>query len=507
MSATTVAAVELRGISKRYGNVPAVDGVSLSIAAGTVHALVGANGAGKSTVGKMIAGAITVGEGRILVGGEPVSLGSPREALEHGVALIAQELALAPDMTVLENVYLGVEDRTASIIDRSALQKRFGELLASSGFQVPRDARVRSLSIADQQKVEILRALSRGASVIVMDEPTSSLTRDESQRLHALIRDLRGQGITIVYVSHFLDEVLELADDITILRNGRLIRTGPAAKETEASLVTGMLGHAADADYPARRAAVAAQPVLQVEGLRRDGLLHDVSFVVGAGEIVGLAGLVGSGRSELARAIFGADPIDGGTVTLDGTPLGALSPHASFERGIAMLPESRKEQGLLLNQTVAANTTLPFLRSARRIARHGWLSKRTEREQVRTLLADLSVKPASPNVLVKTMSGGNQQKVLFGKCLFQEPRILILDEPTRGVDVGARRAIHGLIGGLASRGVGIILISSDLEEVLGLAHRVLVMRRGAIVAEFGADPSMDAVMEAAFGVAPAGVAS
>jgi rhamnose transport system ATP-binding protein len=228
--------------------------------------------------------------------------------------------------------------------------------------------------------------------------------------------------------------------------------------------------------------------------------------VVGAGEIVGLAGLVGSGRSELARAIFGADPIDGGTVTLDGTPLGALSPHASFERGIAMLPESRKEQGLLLNQTVAANTTLPFLRSARRIARHGWLSKRTEREQVRALLADLSVKPASPNVLVKTMSGGNQQKVLFGKCLFQEPRILILDEPTRGVDVGARRAIHELIGGLASRGVGIILISSDLEEVLGLAHRVLVMRRGAIVAEFGADPSMDAVMEAAFGVAPAGVA-
>jgi simple sugar transport system ATP-binding protein/ribose transport system ATP-binding protein len=503
MADATVAAVELQAISKRYGNVLAVDGVSLSIARGTVHALVGANGAGKSTVGRMIAGAITVGEGRILVGGEPVSLGSPREALEHGVALIAQELALAPDMTVLENVYLGVEDRTASVVDRRALRRRFDELLASSGFSVPRDARVRSLSIADQQKVEILRALSRGASIIVMDEPTSSLTRDEAQRLHALIRDIRTQGMTIVYVSHFLDEVLELADDITILRNGALIRTGPAAAETEATIVTGMLGHSASAEYPARRAVGGGDALLEVSGLRRAGVLDDVSLTVAAGEIVGLAGLVGSGRSELARAIFGADPVDGGTIRLAGTEIQTGAPHRSFRLGIAMVPESRKEQGLLLDQPVAANTTLPFLGSSSgtRISRFGWLSKRTERDAVRTLLADLSVTPASPAALVKTMSGGNQQKVLFGKCLFHEPRILILDEPTRGVDVGARRAIHELIGGLAARGVGIILISSDLEEVLGLAHRVLVMRRGAIVAEFGADPPMDTVMEAAFGMA------
>jgi rhamnose transport system ATP-binding protein len=229
---------------------------------------------------------------------------------------------------------------------------------------------------------------------------------------------------------------------------------------------------------------------------------------VRAGEIVGLAGLVGSGRSELARAIFGADPIDAGTITLDGEVLGAGAPHRSYRKGMAMLPESRKEQGLLLDQPAAMNCTLPYLGSGDRVARFGWLSKRNEREDVRTLLADLSVKPASPSAMVKTMSGGNQQKVLFGKCLFREPRILILDEPTRGVDVGARHAIHDLIGDLASRGVGILLISSDLEEVLGLAHRVLVMRRGGIVAEFGADPSMDAVMEAAFGMAKtAGVAS
>ena len=507
MTVATAPRVELQGLSKRFGNVLAVDRVSLSIAAGTVHALVGANGAGKSTVGKMVAGAIPATDGRILMDGEAVQFGSPREALDHGVAFIAQELALAPDMTVVENVFLGVEPRHGSFVDRGAMRSRFDALLASSGFTVPGDARVRTLSIADQQKVEILRALSRGASVIVMDEPTSSLTRDESQRLHALIRDLRAGGMTIVYVSHFLDEVLALSDDITILRNGRLIRTGPAAAETEATLVTGMLGHAASADYPARRPAPTGAPLLEVEDLRRTGVLHDVSLTVAAGEIVGLAGLVGSGRSELARAIFGADPVDGGTIRLDGAEIAGASPHRAFARGMAMLPESRKEQGLLLDQPVAANTTLPFLGASRRIARFGWLSKRNEREDVRTLLADLAVTPASPNALVKTMSGGNQQKVLFGKCLFQEPRILILDEPTRGVDVGARRAIHELIGSLAERGVGIILISSDLEEVLGLAHRVLVMRRGTIVAEFGADPSMDAVMEAAFGVAPAGAPS
>jgi rhamnose transport system ATP-binding protein len=495
----TAPRIEVRAVSKRYGNVRAVDDVSLSIAPATVHALVGATGAGKSTLGKMIAGAIAVGEGEILVDGEPVEHSSPRDALEHGVALIAQELALAPDMTVVENVYLGVEPRRAGIVDRGEQRARFDALLASSGFHVPRDARVRSLSIADQQKVEILRALSRGANVIVMDEPTSSLTRDEAQRLHALIRDLRAAGMTIVYVSHFLDEVLALADEITILRNGRLIRTAPAASETEASLVTGMLGHSAAADYPAREPA-GGTPLLEVSGLRREGILHDISLTVAAGEILGLAGLVGSGRSELARALFGADPIDGGTIRLQGAEVGGLSPHRAFELGIAMVPESRKEQGLLLDQPVAANTTLPFLGSSSRVARFGWLSKRNEREDVRTLLKDLDVKPESPSALVKTMSGGNQQKVLFGKCLFREPRVLILDEPTRGVDVGARRAIHELIGSLAARGVGIVLISSDLEEVLGLAHRVLVMRRGAIVAEFGADPSMDAVMEAAFGV-------
>jgi simple sugar transport system ATP-binding protein/ribose transport system ATP-binding protein len=403
-------------------------------------------------------------------------------------------------MTVVENVYLGVEPRTRGVVRRGDLRERFDALLASSGFHVPRDAKVRSLSIADQQKVEILRALSRGAMVIVMDEPTSSLTRDEALRLHALIRDLRSRGVTIIYVSHFLDEVLALADEITVLRNGRLIRTGPASGETQATIVTGMLGHSASADYPERRPAPPGAPLLEVTGLRREGILRDIDLTVGAGEIVGLAGLVGSGRSELARALFGADPIDGGTITLDGRPVEGLTPSRAFEMGIAMVPEDRKLQGLLLEQSVSANTTLPFLGSSRRVARMGWLSKRNERDDVRALLADLSVVPASPKALVKTMSGGNQQKVLFGRCLFADPRVLILDEPTRGVDVGARRAIHDLVGALAARGVGIVLISSDLEEVLGLAHRVLVMRRGAIVAEFGADPSMDAVMEAAFGV-------
>ena len=446
-------------------------------------------------------------DGRLLLDGEAVQFGSPREALDQGVAFIAQELALAPDMTVMENVFLGVEPRHGSFVDRGAMRSSFDALAGVERLHGrPATPGSRSLSIADQQKVEILRALGRGASVIIMDEPTSSLTRDESQRLHALIRDLSAGGMTIVYVSHFLDEVLALSDDITILRNGRLIRTGPASAETEATLVTGD-ARAMPHRPTTRRASPPppGAPLLQVDGLSRAGFLHDVSLTVAAGEIVGLAGLVGSGRSELARAIFGADPVDGrhdhGRRRAARRRRAAPSPSrrpgdAAREpqgTGAAAGPAGRGEHDPALPRVVAADRPVRLAVEGQRARRRPRAARRPRREA------------RSPKAMVKTMSGGNQQKVLFGKCLFQEPRILILDEPTRGVDVGARHAIHNLIGSLAARGVGIILISSDLEEVLGLAHRVLVMRRGAIVAEFGADPSMDAVMEAAFGVAPAGV--
>jgi simple sugar transport system ATP-binding protein/ribose transport system ATP-binding protein len=354
------------------------------------------------------------------------------------------------------------------------------------------------LRTADQQKVEILRAVACDARVIVMDEPTSSLTHVETQTLHDMIRALQKNGKTIVYVSHFLDEVLELADTVTVLRNGKLVRTAPASEETESSLVAGMFGAAAEAEHFEKPEHTSAAPVVfEARGLRREGVLNDISFSIHEGEIVGLAGLVGSGRTELARAICGADPLDEGTVVVDGKERRINTPGEAIAAGIAFLPESRKKDGLFMELSLAANTTFTHMDT---VSRHGWLRPLVERSKSRALLHSLAVHPSSPSARVASLSGGNQQKVLFARWLFRKPRVLILDEPTRGVDVGARAAIHRLINELAREGAAILMISSELEEVLGLAHRVLVVRRGAIVREFQADPDMSDVMEAAFGL-------
>ena len=351
---------------------------------------------------------------------------------------------------------------------------------------------------ADKQKVEILRAVACDARVIVMDEPTSSLTSVETKTLHRMIRTLRANGRTIVYVSHFLDEVLELADTVTVLRSGRLVRTASAADETEESLVAGMFGVAAEAEHFEKPHGSSAPVVVDVSGLRRKGVLKDISLQIRAGEIVGLAGLVGSGRTELARAITGADPIDGGTITVDGKARRIRSPADAMAAGMAFLPESRKDDGLFMELSLASNTTFADLRAV--ASRFGLLSRALERVKTRSLLNQLSVDPPNPSMRVASLSGGNQQKVLFARWLFRNPHVLILDEPTRGVDVAARAAIHRLINNLAADGTAVLLISSEIEEVLGLAHRVLVMRLGSITREFGADPPLDAVMEAAFGL-------
>jgi rhamnose transport system ATP-binding protein len=494
--------VELRGVMKHYAGTVAVKDISLSFAAGTVHALVGANGAGKSTIGKMIAGAIRPDAGEILVDGKPMAARSPKEALAHGVALISQELALVPDLRVIDNVYLGSEPRRGQALQPKQAQKAFEELIEQSGLHLDPQAKVKDLGVADQQKVEILRAINRDAAVIVMDEPTSSLTGDESERLRAIIRRLAAGGTTIVLVSHFLDEVLALSDTVTVVRNGAVVSTKAASTESESTLVAAMLGHSLNADYVERPVVREDAPtVLEVSDLRRDGKLNNVSLHVRRGEILGLAGLVGSGRTELARAIFGADPVDGGTVSVEGVRLPHRNPRRSINGRIVMLPESRKNDGLLLGQSAAANVTLPYLRSRRqRLSRLGWRLARREHERVRVLLGELAIKPADPRAIVNTMSGGNQQKVLFGKCLFDSPLVLILDEPTRGVDVGARRSIHELIAALAAEGAAVLLISSDLDEVVALAHRVLVLHRGSVMGEFPADSPMDDLMEAAFGL-------
>jgi rhamnose transport system ATP-binding protein len=488
--------VVFRDIGKRYGNVHALAGVDLAVERGSVHALVGENGAGKSTLGKILAGVIAPDEGEVRLAGAPVRFRGPRDALAAGVALVSQELALAPGLTVLENVYLGA--RPIGALQQRARAQELRALMDKAGLSVPSiDVAAGSLSIADQQKVEILRALARGAELIIFDEPTAPLTSDEAEKLYELIRGLQRRGTTIVYVSHFLDEILKLADTISVLKDGRHVQTGPAAEHTPATLISAMLGRSLDATFPDKVAVAAGAPVvLAVDGLTRKGAIEDVSFEVRAGEIVGLAGLVGSGRTEVARALFGADRATGGEVRVHGEAVRIRSPRAAIGNRIAMIPESRKEQGLLMTRPIRENLTLSHLGA---FTRGGWVRRRAEHGRAGEAMRRLEIKSRSGEAPVSSLSGGNQQKVLIGKCLMQAPSVLIADEPTRGVDVGTKRAIYDLLRDLAGGGMAVVLISSELEEIQGLAHRILVMRKGRVVAEHGGDASDRQILEAAFG--------
>jgi len=491
------AACAVRGISKRYGAAVALDDVSLEVAPGEIHALVGENGAGKSTLGKIVAGAITPDAGEILVDGEPVAYRAPRDAIRHGIGLIEQEFALAPDLSVLDNVFLGVELGSHGLVDRGEQRERFSELAERIGFRERSSAPVRTLRTADQQKVEILRQLVRDSRLIVMDEPTAALTRDEANRLLQITRELRDDGVTVIYVSHILGDVLALCDTVTVLKDGRRVRTAPAAEETTDSLVTAMLGRSLDVAFPTPSPAPADAPVvLSVRGLSRPPAFDDISFDVRAGEIVGLAGLVGSGRTEIARAIFGADPADG-AVEIEGRTLRSRSPRASIRRGLALLPESRKDQGLVMVRPLTENVTMAHVGA---VSRRGVLAKRREQRVVGEALRSVDARAASTSMPVSSLSGGNQQKAALAKWLVRTPRLLLADEPTRGIDVGAKRAIYDLIHGLAADGLGVLLISSELGEVLGLAHRVIALRAGRIVGEYSGDEAQEeTIMRAVFG--------
>jgi ABC-type sugar transport system ATPase subunit len=491
------ALVEVHGVSKRFGGVHALSGIDLELTRGSIHALVGENGAGKSTLGKILSGVHRPDDGELWVDGRRVDYRSPRDALADGITIITQEPTLVPHRSVQENVFLGVEAGLGGFVDDRKVSRRFAALVEESGIELAPRRLARTLPVADQQKLEILRALARKARLFVMDEPTSALTADESERLFDLIRRLQERGATIVYVSHFLPEVLALADTVTVLRDGRLVRTSPAAEETPERLVSAMLGRALDLTFPEKTPPPADAPVvLSVRGLSLPPLVRDVTFDLRAGEIVGLAGLIGSGRSEVARAIFGAEKASAGDLTLDGRRFGARSPRAAIRRGVAMLPEDRKRQGLVMLRSIVENVTLPHLDE---VTAGGVMSTRRERRRTTDLISRLDVRTRSNAALVNTLSGGNQQKVLFAKWLFRRPRVFIADEPTRGVDVGAKRAIYELIQSLAAEGIAVLLISSEHEEVLGLAHRVLVMRGGRIVAELDHDTmSEDAVLRAAF---------
>jgi ABC-type sugar transport system ATPase subunit len=491
--------VDARHVSKRYGAAVALDDVSVTILAGSIHALVGENGAGKSTLAKVIAGAVVPDEAELLVDDRPVSYKSPRDAIREGIAIIDQELALVPEMSALDNVFLGAERGRRGVVDRGEQRRRFTEIAARVGFVHDPSVKAGALRVADQQKVEIMRAMVRDARLIVMDEPTATLTRDEADRLLQVTRELRADGVTIIYVSHFLPDVLALCDTVTVLKDGKLVKTVPTETESGDSLVTTMLGRSLDLVFPPRTPPPPDAPVLlSVSGLTREPAFRDVSFEIRAGEIVGLAGLVGSGRSEIARAVFGADPSTG-SVEVEGERLRPGSLKGRIRRSIAMLPENRAVQGLVMIRPVNENVTMVHLDE---VCVADVVSRRAERRVVSDVIARVDVRAASLRMPIRALSGGNQQKVSLTKWLVRTPRVLIADEPTRGIDVGAKRAIYEMLHRLAASGLGVLLISSELEEVIGLAHRLLVVRAGRIVGEIdGASADEDTVMRAVFGSA------
>ncbi|MFG2148780.1 sugar ABC transporter ATP-binding protein [Streptomyces sp. NPDC048696] len=487
------------GIRKAFPGVVALDGVDFALRRGEVHVLLGENGAGKSTLIKTLSGAHRPDGGRVLVDGHEVRIHSAQDAERLGIATIYQEFTLVPDLTVAENIFLGRQPRRFKMIDRKRMEADAAVLLERVGVDVPPHARVRDLGIARLQMVEIAKALSLDARVLIMDEPTAVLTSDEVDKLFTLIRGLRADGVGIVFITHHLDEIAALGDRVTVLRDGRSVGQVPASTP-EDELVRLMVGRDIDQQYPRERPDVGA-PLLSVRSLTRQGAFHDVSFEVRAGEVVGLAGLVGAGRTEVARAVFGADRYDSGSVDVGGRRLPRHDVNAAMGAGIGLVPEDRKGQGLVLDASVQENLGLVTLRSA---TRAGLVDRKGQRAAAARIAERLGVRMAGLGQPVRTLSGGNQQKVVIGKWLLADTRVLILDEPTRGIDVGAKVEIYQLVNELTAAGHAVLMISSDLPEVLGMSDRVLVMAQGRIAGELPAgEATQEAVMELAVGAAPA----
>ncbi|WP_448542120.1 sugar ABC transporter ATP-binding protein [Roseiflexus sp.] len=479
--------LEMRGISKRFGGTQALDRVDFSLDRGEVVGLLGENGAGKSTLIKILAGVHRMDQGAIFIDGKPVTLQTPQDAQRLGIAVIYQELNLTPNQTVAENVFLHHPQRMngilgkIGIIDHRRRERETAALLSQLGITgLDLHRKVGELSVAFQQLTEIAKALALEARLIVMDEPTSALPDEEVDHLFEIIRRLRERGLGVVFVSHRLNEVRAICDRIVVLRDGKNAGALPVNEASDDRIIAMMVGRSIDNLYP-KRLATPGDVVLEVQGLTRRGIIEDISFHLRAGEVVGLAGLVGSGRTEVARAIFGADRIDKGTIRLNGTPVRIRSPQDARSLGIGYVPEDRKVQGLVPGMTVRDNVTLAVLRQ---LARAGHVVDRSVLEGVaRRYVHELHLRPLRTDLPVGSLSGGNQQKVVLAKWLAVDLKVLLLDEPTRGIDVGAKAEIHGLIDELAHRGMAILLISSELPEVLAMSDRILVMSEGRLVGE------------------------
>lgn len=485
------------GIEKSFGQIRALRGIDFELCAGEVHALLGENGAGKSTLIKVATGAHAPDAGTIEVGGQRLTRLDPAMARAHGIACIHQQPALFPDLSVAENLALRLEGEGGMRrIDWKARRERASVLLQQAGAQIDPDLQVRHLSMPEQQLVEIACALGAKARIVLMDEPTASLTRREQERLFETVRALKASGAGVIYISHRLEEIFALADRVTVLRDGATVGASAVSAITEAELIRLMVGRDVGQLYP-QATTPPREVAVELRGLSRtDAGVHDVSFTVRAGEVFGLAGLVGAGRTELARVLFGLTPADRGELHLGGERVEIRSPTEALAHGIAYVPEDRRRHGVVLEMSGEQNITLA---AHRRIFPGGWLRRRVERQCAEGFIDRLDIRIAGADALVRTLSGGNQQKVALARWLATKPRLLILDEPTQGVDVGAKGEIHRLVRSLAAEGLAVILISSDLPEVLGMSDRIGVMRAGAIVDILPGGSAAPAVMAAALG--------
>ncbi|RMB57809.1 sugar ABC transporter ATP-binding protein [Tessaracoccus antarcticus] len=487
--------ISLRNAVKTFGPVVALADGSIDLHAGEIHALAGENGAGKSTLVKVLAGLHHRDSGDFEIEGQPVSFATVADSRAAGISVIYQEPTLFPDLTVAENIFIGRQPRGRfGMIDHRLMRDHASAIFEELGVPIDPDRLAEGLSIADQQIIEIAKAISLEARVLVMDEPTAALSGHEVDRLFAVARSLRDKGAALMFISHRMEEIFSLCDRVTVMRDGRYVTTRMIPDTTPSQIVRDMVGRDIDQLFPKFDAQVGA-PVLEVEGLNRAGVFRNISFCVRAGEIVALSGLVGAGRSEVARAVMGIDPIDSGTVTLLGKRLKPGQPMAAIRGGMGFVPEDRRKQGLVMELSVLRNTALT-LRDG--LARFGIINARKEAEVAAEWGRKLQVKSSSPYNSVATLSGGNQQKVVLAKWLATKPKLLIVDEPTRGIDVGTKAEVHRLLSQLAVDGVAILMISSELPEVLGMADRVLVMCEGAITAEFPrAEATPERIIEAA----------